>query len=41
MDKKLIFYILKRLLLAFVTVVIVITVTFFAMQLIPGGSFHF
>lgn len=39
MDKKLIFYILKRLLLAFVTVVIVITVTFFAMQLIPGGPF--
>lgn len=39
MNKKLAFYILKRVLLAFVTIVIVITVTFFAMQLIPGGPF--
>ena len=39
MNKKLAFYILKRILLAFVTIVIVITVTFFAMQLIPGGPF--
>lgn len=39
MDKKLLFYILKRILLAFVTIVIVITVTFFSMQLIPGGPF--
>ena len=39
MNKKLAFYILKRVILAFVTVIIVITVTFFAMQLIPGGPF--
>ena len=39
MNKKLAFYILKRILLAFVTIVIVITVTFFAVQLIPGGPF--
>ena len=39
MNKKLLFYILKRILLALLTIVIVITVTFFAMQLIPGGPF--
>jgi len=39
MNKKLAFYILKRILLALLTIVIVITVTFFAMQLIPGGPF--
>ena len=39
MNKKLGFYILKRVLLALLTIVIVITVTFFAMQLIPGGPF--
>lgn len=39
MNKKLLFYILKRVILALVTIVIVITVTFFAMQLIPGGPF--
>ena len=39
MNKKLLFYILKRVILAIVTIVIVITVTFFAMQLIPGGPF--
>ena len=39
MNKKTIFYILKRFLLALLTIVIVITVTFFAMQLIPGGPF--
>ena len=39
MNKKLLFYIIKRVLLAFLTIVIVITVTFFAMQLIPGGPF--
>ncbi|NLB48618.1 MAG: ABC transporter permease [Erysipelotrichia bacterium] len=39
MNKKFLFYIIKRILLAFVTVVIVISVTFFAMQLIPGGPF--
>lgn len=39
MNKKLLIFILKRILLAFLTVVIVITITFFAMQLIPGGPF--
>ena len=39
MNKKLAFYVLKRVLLAFLTIVIVITVTFFAVQLIPGGPF--
>ena len=39
MNKKLLFYILKRVILAIVTIIIVITVTFFAMQLIPGGPF--
>lgn len=39
MNKKLLFYILKRVLLAFVTILIVITVTFFAVQLIPGDPF--
>ena len=39
MNKKLAFYILKRILMALLTIVIVITVTFFAMQLIPGGPF--
>lgn len=39
MDKKFLFYIIKRILLAIVTVVIVISVTFFSMQLIPGGPF--
>ena len=39
MNKKLAFYILKRVLLAFLTVVIVITVTFFSVQIIPGGPF--
>jgi len=39
MNKKLLFYIIKRVLLAFLTVLLVITFTFFAMQLIPGGPF--
>lgn len=39
MNKKLALYIVKRIILAFVTIVIVITITFFAMQLIPGGPF--
>ena len=39
MNKKLLFYMLKRVILAIVTIIIVITVTFFAMQLIPGGPF--
>lgn len=39
MNKKLLFYIIKRLILAVITVFLVITITFFAMQLIPGGPF--
>lgn len=39
MNKKLLIFIGKRILLAFVTIFCVITVTFFAMQLIPGGPF--
>lgn len=39
MNKKLLFYIIKRLLLAIATIFFVITITFFAMQLIPGGPF--
>lgn len=40
MNKKLALYIVKRILLAFLTIFIVITLTFFAMQLIPGGPFN-
>ncbi|MBQ1962269.1 MAG: ABC transporter permease [Clostridia bacterium] len=39
MNSKTLFYILKRLALAVLTVWIVITVTFFAMHAIPGGPF--
>lgn len=39
MNSKTLFYILKRVVLAFVTVLIVITITFFAMHAIPGGPF--
>lgn len=39
MDTKLAIYILKRLLLAIVTLFLVITITFFAMHAIPGGPF--
>jgi oligopeptide transport system permease protein len=38
-SSKNVFYILKRILLAFLTVLIVITITFFAMHAIPGGPF--
>lgn len=34
------FYIVKRLILAIVTVLVVVTVTFWAMQAIPGGPFN-
>ncbi len=34
------FYIVKRLLLALLTVIVVVTVTFWAMQAIPGGPFN-
>ena len=39
MDSKLLFYILKRLGLAILTIFLVITITFFAMNAIPGGPF--
>jgi len=38
-NSKIIFYILKRILLAAITVWAVITVTFFVMRMIPGGPF--
>ncbi|MCQ2752714.1 MAG: ABC transporter permease [Bacilli bacterium] len=40
MNSKTMFYIVKRLLLALLTVVVVVTVTFWAMQAIPGGPFN-
>ena len=39
MNSKTAFYILKRILLAILTVWIVITVTFFVMHAVPGGPF--
>ena len=39
MDSKLAYYILKRVLLAIVTVFLVITITFFVMNAVPGGPF--
>lgn len=39
MDSKLVYYIVKRLLLAIVTIFLIITITFFAMNAIPGGPF--
>lgn len=39
MNTKTLFYILKRLLLAVVTVWVVITVTFFVTRIVPGGPF--
>lgn len=38
-NSKIIFYVLKRILLAVLTVWAVITVTFFVMRMIPGGPF--
>ena len=40
MNSKTMFYIVKRLVLALVTVLVVVTVTFWAMQAIPGGPFN-
>ncbi len=40
MNSKTLLYILKRLLLAIVTVWIVITITFFATRAVPGGPFQ-
>ena len=39
MNVKTLKYILKRILLAIVTVWVVITVTFFVMHAVPGGPF--
>ena len=39
MNSKLLFYILKRVFLAILTVWVVITVTFFVMHAVPGGPF--
>ena len=39
MSKKNISYILKRLILAVLTVWVVITLTFFVMRAVPGGPF--
>lgn len=39
MNTKTLFYILKRILLAILTVWVVITVTFFVMRAVPGGPF--
>jgi oligopeptide transport system permease protein len=39
MNSKTLFYIIKRLILAILTVLVVITITFFVMHLIPGGPF--
>ena len=39
MNTKTLFYILKRLLLAIMTVWVVITITFFVTRLVPGGPF--
>lgn len=39
MDSKLAIYIVKRVALAFVTIFLIITITFFAMHSIPGGPF--
>ena len=39
MDSKLALYIVKRVLLAIFTVFLVITITFFVMKAIPGGTF--
>lgn len=40
MNKKTIFYILKRLIIAVVTIFLIATITFFAMNAIPGGPFN-
>ena len=39
MNSKLLFYVLKRIFLAVLTIWIVITVTFFVMHAVPGGPF--
>ena len=39
MNSRTLLYILKRILIAIVTVWVVITITFFVMRLVPGGPF--
>ena len=39
MDSKTVAYIIKRIILAFVTIWVVMTVTFFVMHFVPGGPF--
>ena len=39
MNTKTLMYVVKRILLAIVTVWVVITVTFFVMHAVPGGPF--
>ena len=39
MSSKMMFYVLKRILLALLTIWIVVTVTFFVMHAVPGGPF--
>ena len=39
MNSKTLMYILKRIVLAIVTVWVVITITFFVMRIVPGGPF--
>ncbi len=39
MDKKFLYYLIKRVLLAIVTIFLVVTITFFIMNFIPGGPF--
>lgn len=40
MDKKFLYYLIKRVLLAVVTIFLVVTITFFIMNFIPGGPFQ-
>ena len=40
LSPKLIFYICKRVLLALFTILLVITITFFVMNAVPGGPFQ-
>ena len=39
MDSKTVSYIIKRIILALVTIWVVMTVTFFVMHFVPGGPF--
>lgn len=39
MDKRFLYYLIKRVVLAIVTIFLVVTITFFIMNFIPGGPF--